>query len=267
LRALAWLKKRGHQRVAIVGESAGANLASMAIALLHNPALFEEFGREVNEVAGSDMLRWGYPSIFAFSCWYGIMDKHSWKDGGGSFFGINQGRHSFFKRALQRCFDLYASESGLCFGNKLTFDDIKDSVQSFCPHVLFIVAAHDPLGLHKSCAKAAETLSKIGAGSISKVGEVNCRTLVFESTHGFVSFPPQLQEFLGIDSTKGCQHASRETIAFLISAHAAVTGSSLPGKKVAPRADKDELSSALQTYLACGLSHSPSSQTFINTRG
>jgi acetyl esterase/lipase len=69
LRALAWLKSRGHQRVALVGESAGANLASMAIAMLHNPTLFEEFGQAANAVAGGDMLRWGYPRIYAFSCW------------------------------------------------------------------------------------------------------------------------------------------------------------------------------------------------------
>jgi hypothetical protein len=68
--------------------------------------------------------------------------------------------HSY--SAVLRSVYIYASPSG-CFGNKLTLDDVKDSVGSFCPRVQFVVAAHDPLGeLTASIAVSAVQYSTIG---------------------------------------------------------------------------------------------------------
>ena len=107
LRALAWAKSaRGHQRVVVLGDSAGGNLVSMAAALLcpSARALFVRFAaavrahapellqlrkdggdRSAGDVNGnasvdvsSDLSAWDFPVVERVATAYGLLDLESW---------------------------------------------------------------------------------------------------------------------------------------------------------------------------------------------
>jgi len=66
LKALDWMKRKGIKRVALLGESAGGNLVTMAAALLQNRQLLEELSLNVEE----NILEWDYPEITCVISWY-----------------------------------------------------------------------------------------------------------------------------------------------------------------------------------------------------
>lgn len=72
VRALAWIRERepGAESVAIAGDSAGGNLATMAAAVLEDKALLEEIDPTLAELE--------LPTISKVVSIYGVMDRFSW---------------------------------------------------------------------------------------------------------------------------------------------------------------------------------------------
>jgi acetyl esterase/lipase len=75
LKALAWIKAHHpeHDRVHLIGDSAGGNLAMMAGILVTNPELLK--GLEVGDVAA-------LPGIASISSFYGVLDRTTWLEDG-----------------------------------------------------------------------------------------------------------------------------------------------------------------------------------------
>jgi hypothetical protein len=99
-------------KVVLVGESAGGNLASMAIALLYNPHLMDTFSKFAASAEqgtnndNGDVASWVYPEVTGFCCWYGVMDRAAWQGPGGKWLGWEQGRGSLLKQGLAWCFSM-----------------------------------------------------------------------------------------------------------------------------------------------------------------
>lgn len=76
VRALAWIRERepGADSVALAGDSAGGNLATMAAAVLEDRALLEEVDPSLAELE--------LPTIAKVVSVYGVMDRFSWLDTG-----------------------------------------------------------------------------------------------------------------------------------------------------------------------------------------
>lgn len=76
-------KVQGHEKVTIIGESAGGGVATMAALLVTNPAARREFKQRAKELYGhhyeSEMDTWEYPEVACLSAWYGILDPDSWQ--------------------------------------------------------------------------------------------------------------------------------------------------------------------------------------------
>ena len=220
LRALRYLRaEMGQTEVVLVGESAGGNLASMAAALLANPPLLAEFAADpaaralVAEDAEPDLASWAMPRCRGFSSWYSILDGSSWLKGGGSFLGWELGKNSLFTRGLSYCFEAYESEA---FGGRTCLADLDGPGLKRFPPTQLVVAAHDPTGLSHSSAVAAKLLRRKG---------VPVEEHRFESTHGFVAYPPQLQRLLfGIDAGKTQGAANAEILRFLKKCSCGKTG-------------------------------------------
>ena len=69
----------------VIGESAGGNLATSAVALISNPKALKEFAQLAQHyycAVDEDISAWEYPEILAVSSWYGILDTTSFKSQG-----------------------------------------------------------------------------------------------------------------------------------------------------------------------------------------
>lgn len=99
VRALAWIRERepGAESVAIAGDSAGGNLATMAAAALEDKALLEEIDPSLTELE--------LPEISRLVSIYGVMDRFSWLDHGfpgAHMFMRSYGGAAAFEREVRR---------------------------------------------------------------------------------------------------------------------------------------------------------------------
>lgn len=129
LRALAYLKtEKGINEVQLIGDSAGGNLVSMAIAALSNPD--KPWHRHIKSFINNNT----FPTIKGVSLLYSICDEDSWTD---------RDDHSFvntiISRILKLCLSLYRSspEEGV------TIADHFDKVETFPP--TFLLCGHSDL--------------------------------------------------------------------------------------------------------------------------
>mmetsp|Transcript_12886 Transcript_12886/g.15620 ORF Transcript_12886/g.15620 Transcript_12886/m.15620 type:complete len:403 (+) Transcript_12886:3-1211(+) len=203
LKALRTLKeKHGVESVHIVGESAGANIAALGVGILKNPKLMESFV----DGTSHQFHTWDFPQLLSYSCWYGVLDRESWRKTPGKFLGYQMGEYSIFKYGLELCFMWYESHEGI-LDNKVTLMEYEEYIQDYCP-VQFISGGIDPIGLQASNKVAHEMLS--GKGLKSE------HVLMEELTHGGVAYPPQIQKWLfGIDIEKTCVLANKKIMAFI----------------------------------------------------
>mmetsp|Transcript_6942 Transcript_6942/g.10988 ORF Transcript_6942/g.10988 Transcript_6942/m.10988 type:complete len:406 (+) Transcript_6942:20-1237(+) len=193
LRVLAWLKReKGIDSVACIGESAGGNLITMATAFLHNPQLL----KELNAIVEENILDWDYPKITCVVSWYSILCSEHWKGA------------EWLSPGLERVFDFY--KSGL-FGNRVTLLDLEDDLDKF-PPTLLVSGRTDPLGLLES-SKACHRMF------VKK--DIPSKLCIYNSTHGFVSFPVQIQKAVsGSDAVQEATQAMEDTLEFLLEHHA-----------------------------------------------
>jgi len=194
LKALRWLKvHRGHDRVICLGESAGANLISMAAALVFNKPLMQRFQRDVPH---ANVSQWSYPVIVRQCLWYGICDQNAFR---------GKALSKLCERGLDWSIEAYKSPLN-AFHNDITIMDLKSELKSCCP-TLFITGNKDPIGLQHSSRVACEHFKSI---------DVPSQILEFDHTHGFVAYPPQIQKWLfGVDVMTGAVPANECILAFL----------------------------------------------------
>lgn len=174
LRALHWMHDReAVATVMLLGDSAGANLVSMAAAMIMNPALLEEFAREAE---APELLGWTYPRIECMACLYGLLDQSSWR--GRTLKQISRLENFMAEGGISGALQLYESLEGV-FHNRLSLMDIHDDIVHF-PRTLFVGGSQDPLVY--STLSAHEHL-------LARGFDVHCK--IYPARHGYFGFPPQ----------------------------------------------------------------------------
>ena len=140
LSALRWLRaEEGVEEVVLLGDSAGANLVSMAAAFVLNPPMMEEFAAAVGkpELLTPD----AYPRIESLGLLYGLLDQSSWRN--RQLKQISVVENFMAEGGIAACLELYKSLDDT-FGNRLSLLDIADDIKKF-PRTLFIGGSQDPL--------------------------------------------------------------------------------------------------------------------------
>lgn len=163
LRACRFLYKQGHTEVALLGDSAGGNLATMAAALLTNRDLLQQFATTVEE----PVLRWKLPSVERVASIYGIYDDHTWRS---TWTGI----------VLGFCYSCYLPESNRCKYNQVTLGDIPTDELKGYPDSLLVCGTLD--GVLDSARYAKAKLTEAGC---------DCKLLEYPAPHAFHGFPIQ----------------------------------------------------------------------------
>eukprot|EP01147_Barroeca_monosierra_P007200 gene7199-9665_t len=174
LRAFEWLHSQEHiQCIMLLGDSAGANLVSMAATMVLNRHLLDKFSSATNH---PEMMQWNFPKIESMACLYGLLDQHSWR--GRSLKQISPLENFMAIGGIAGALELYESLEG-SFGNRLSLMDIMPDTKYF-PRTLFIGGSQDPLVY--STLVVHERL-------YAKNFDVHCK--IFPARHGFFGFPPQ----------------------------------------------------------------------------
>eukprot|EP00736_Rhodelphis_marinus_P014365 Rmarinus@m.25750 len=90
LRALKHVRESGIDTVALVGDSAGGNIAAMVALFLGNPDLFDELRMWFLRKTGEDMAKWSFPKVTRLAVLYGLLDRKSFRGSSKCEFGIDQ---------------------------------------------------------------------------------------------------------------------------------------------------------------------------------
>lgn len=204
LRAMSYLKtNRGYSSLALVGDSAGGNLVTMAAMFVSNPDLM----RKLAEAAQVDCDKWDYPQVSCVVSWYSILDDLEWKN--------PKLEHAWLQSGVQVVWDMYLGPQPALEG-KCTVVQWKDEIRSY-PPIFSLAGSYDPLGLRESTEAFHQMLTE-------QVGADQCEMKIYNGTHGFVGYPASFQQAAwGGDSQhwkQGCLQATLDTIAFLKKHHA-----------------------------------------------
>jgi len=97
---------------------------------------------------------------------------------------------------------------------RLTLIDVADDIMRY-PPTLFIAGARDPLGLTSS--------TRLAHGML--VGLCETRVQVYNATHGFMAYPPQMQSFFGAPWETTSTPATRDTVKWIKGDYATVKDS------------------------------------------
>lgn len=172
LQALRWLKaERGIDSVHLFGDSAGANLSTMAAALICNPKLLERFAKEACPLAPT----WDFPSVTCQISLYGLLDQLSWRQ--NYLLTIGRTENAIALAGLRACMALYRSSNGV-FENRITIADIAEDIHVF-PRTLFIGASKDLL-----------VTSSVAAHDMLRRRGFDVHIKMYDARHGFFGFPP-----------------------------------------------------------------------------
>jgi acetyl esterase/lipase len=172
IRSLSWLKTaRKIEKVIVIGDSAGGNLATMSVAMICNKPLLKELSDEV----GENIVSWEFPVIVGVSSLYGILDQYSWCS---RLESISAFESSIMSLCLAFAHRLYRSESN-SMNNHFTLLDVIDKVKEL-PPVQLLCGDKDPLVL--SNRNAQKTLANRGFTSL---------LIEYDGRHAFVGFPPK----------------------------------------------------------------------------
>ena len=187
-------------------------------ALTLNRPLLQLFANDVNM---PQLTKNSYPLVSRISLWYSILDASDWNKGNcGEFMGWKRPA-LWFKSALRFCFRAYSPSKPSQFAGSMTLCEMLEDPVLGCLLVRWpadtqlIVATGDPIGLAQSSHRVMKLLRRKFGNDV----QIDC--VMFEgSTHGFVSYPPQLQRLLfGIDVGLGCCRAIRVVNNFMHQRH------------------------------------------------
>jgi len=203
LACLQWLRReKGITHVAVVGDSAGGSIATMASAFATNPELLEELNK-TDGVSPSLALKDPMPKISGVVSLYGVLDQWSWR--------------SVNKPAAARLTELenHLSSFGLefCVWAYRNPRHSMDSTSFLCeivrrmkhyPKTLLVVGDQDVL-VHSSRS----------AHRLLREGGFDSTLSVYKARHAFVGLPPALN--LGDEWKRHSTPATNEIIKFLSS--------------------------------------------------
>jgi len=183
LRCMRWLKKEhGIATIALTGDSAGGNLATMAAALASNPLVLNKLVEEVEE----DRTK-VFPEINGVVSMYGLLDRTSCLTNDTA--GISRLETALSRFALDFIFCAYTGDEGFadaipCKGKPLegryTVCDMIELLDNY-PKTLLVVGSSDVL-VHSS-RLAHKLLEQRGFES---------QLLEYEARHAFIGLPPAL---------------------------------------------------------------------------
>ena len=149
-------------RVALVGDSAGANLTSLVAAALSNPGVLANLARR----SGEPLHKLRLPSVDRFVSVYGILDQCSWQD-------------TLLAPCIRFLFDQYRPQGGPP-APRLTLCDFKRDELKNYPETLIISAGSDAL-----CASSRQAVARLRfLGHRAELRE-------YPGLHGFMGIPAQ----------------------------------------------------------------------------
>ncbi len=171
--------KQGHEKVHLIGESAGGNLVTVVAALVCNPKALAEFAKRCQQLYGfqENVEEWQYPQISSVSSWYGILDTKAWKNARWLWFGLNwvYDAHrdftpmpSIMKRGQEFKWQLHNSQLSIEQKHRrierhtdpfMTLMCMLDRIIEYPPCFL-AAGSSDPLGLEYSSTAAYEALQE-----------------------------------------------------------------------------------------------------------
>eukprot|EP00658_Telonema_sp_P-2_P006255 TRINITY_DN12392_c0_g2_i1.p1 TRINITY_DN12392_c0_g2~~TRINITY_DN12392_c0_g2_i1.p1 ORF type:complete len:628 (-),score=120.07 TRINITY_DN12392_c0_g2_i1:181-2064(-) len=144
LRACSWLcRNKKHQRIALLGDSAGGNLATLTAGLLSSPLLLKQF----SEAVDPSICSWKFPIIERVASIYGVLDQESWKD---TWTGV----------VLSFCLRCYLPSESECSFRRVTLGDLTVEELEQYPSTLLVCGTGD--GLVQSSRAAASQLVAAG---------------------------------------------------------------------------------------------------------
>jgi acetyl esterase/lipase len=145
---------------------------------------------------------WVYPRVSCVVSWYSILDEKAWRGG------------EWLSPGLAAVWDMYLPSGALGeLQGRATICQWEEEIHAY-PPTLLIVGSYDPLGLRHSSEAALQMLQR---------RNVPVQLRVFDATHGFVGYPPQMQSALnGGDPShwlQNCAEATKATVGFLKENH------------------------------------------------
>lgn len=200
LRAMSYLKShRGYDAVALLGESAGGNLITMAAMFVCNPKLM----RRLALASNTDCDTWDYPRISCVVSWYSILDHEKWRDAG---------KDAWLWTGLETVWEMYLGDTPKMDG-KATVCQWETEIEIY-PPTLIICGSYDPLGLNESSKEFYQVLQRLN---------VPAKLSFYKATHGFVGYPPAMQTAINNGDPshwlENCAAATKETTEWLRKYH------------------------------------------------
>ena len=202
LSCLQWLKReKGISKIAVIGDSAGGSIATMATVFATNKHLLDELYGSPG--VSPSLTKDSFPEILGVVSLYGVLDQWSWraarKPTSARLSALENQLSSF---GLEFCVWAYRNRSHPMDGTSFLCEIIK-RMKTY-PKALLIVGDQDIL-VHSS--RAADSL-------LRKAG-FDCRLSVYKARHAFVGLPPALN--LGDEWKKHSTPATKEVTDFLSS--------------------------------------------------
>eukprot|EP01062_Namystynia_karyoxenos_P074387 TRINITY_DN71262_c0_g1_i1.p1 TRINITY_DN71262_c0_g1~~TRINITY_DN71262_c0_g1_i1.p1 ORF type:complete len:623 (+),score=145.64 TRINITY_DN71262_c0_g1_i1:92-1870(+) len=206
LRALDFLRRRhGVERCALLGDSAGGGVVSVACALVCNRHLLVDLARSLPPALSHlDIESWAFPEITGMCSLYGVLDSSSWIDhrsnaptstpeglAGVPMSPMPSGQVKKVKilSRMERVLSAFAldfifwaiDDGGKVLQGRRTFCDLIPHMKQYPPTFL-ICGTVDVL-----------IYSSVRADRMLRQEGFPCKFIQYQARHAFVGFPPQLR--------------------------------------------------------------------------
>jgi acetyl esterase/lipase len=214
LKALRFLKSKSVDRVVLVGDSAGGNLATSAAAFVASPALLDRVlaWQRVRDPALEQMPLDSFPVVLGVSSLYGVLDRHAWQ---ADVPGISWLENKLSQFAIGFVFMAFSGDEFFaddaspkthqCLEGALTLVDLLPMVDAY-PQTLLMCGSRDVL-VHSSRVAHAALCSRGFASEF----------LEFDARHAFVGLPPALN--VQRSWVRHSQPATQRLMAFVRECH------------------------------------------------
>lgn len=217
LRALHWLRdSRSVSKVAIIGDSAGGQLATTAAAFVENPNLLETLREswtpaQSRAYSPDEVATWRFPTLTSVVSLYGVLDNDSWACKSKRLSKLSWLENKLSQFGLELCTWSYCKNPSSVLGGRTFFCDFIGEMEKYPPS-LMVCGTLDIL-VHSS-RRACNMLQRKG---------FKCEMDEYEARHAFVGLPPAL--YFGGESWKTLSAvATQKIVSFLDQCYAQYAG-------------------------------------------